>query len=139
MNAACGAAPSMCTESAPPVISITRLCLQIDSAKLSQTLRNHHDVILMGPPQQPSYLRFGVSMDLAGEGNRHALEDFVVLQLLIEGRRQALSSRVLVVLHVVVRFFHRRTLQTELDLTDEPLFEAGHFIFLQHNGRGGRG
>lgn len=88
---------------------------------------------------QPSYLRFGVSVDLAGEGNRHALKNFVVLQLLIEGWRRPLSGRVFVVLHVVVRFFHRRALQAELDLTDEPLLEAGHFVFLQDNGAGGRG
>lgn len=78
-------------------------------------------------------LRLRLSVDLAGEGDRHALEDFVVLQLLVEGWRRPPSSRVLVVLHVVVRFFHRGTLQPELDLTDEPLLEAGHFVFLQQN------
>lgn len=83
------------------------------------------------PP--PPYLGFRVSVDLAREGNRHALEDFVVLQLLIEGWRRAPPCRVFVVLHVVVRFFHRGTLQTELDFTDEPLLEAGDFVFLQDN------
>lgn len=83
------------------------------------------------PP--PPYLRFRVSVDLAREGHRHALEDFVVLQLPIEGRRRAPSCRVFVVLHVVVRFFYRGTLQTELDFTDEPLLKAGDFVFLQDN------
>lgn len=81
----------------------------------------------------PPYLRFRVSVDLAREGNRHALEDFVVLQLPIEGWRRAPSCRVFVVLHVVVRFFHWGTLQSELDFTDEPLLEAGDFVFLQDN------
>lgn len=79
------------------------------------------------------YLWFRVSVDLAREGNRHALEDFVVLQLLIEEWRRAPPCRVFIVLHVVVRFFHWGTLQTELNFTDEPLLEAGDFVFLQDN------
>lgn len=86
-----------------------------------------------------SHLWFGVTFDLAGEGDRHALEDFVVLELLVESRRHPLAGGVLVVLHVVVRLLHGRTLQAELDLTDQPLLEAGHFVLLQAGGRGGRG
>lgn len=97
----------------------------------SSSVRGGAASLLTTTPEQPSYLGFGVSVDLAGEGHRHALEDFVVLQLLIEGWRHPLSGRVLVVLHVVVRLLHRRALQAELDLTDEPLLEAGNFVFLR--------
>lgn len=82
-----------------------------------------------------SHLWLGVSIDLAGEGDRHALEDFVVLELLVEGRRHALAGRVFIVLNVVVRFLHRRTLQAEFNLADQPLLEAGHLVFLQARDR----
>lgn len=75
-------------------------------------------------------LWLGLPVDLAGEGDRHALEHFVVLELLVEGGRHPLAAIVLVVLHVVVRLLHLRALQPELDLADEPLLEAGHLVLL---------
>lgn len=48
------------------------------------------------------HLWFGVSVDLAGEGDWHALKDFVVFKLLVEGWCHPLAGRVFVVLHVVV-------------------------------------
>lgn len=76
------------------------------------------------------HLWFGVSVDLAGEGDWHAFKDFVVFELLVEGGYHSLAGRVFTVLHVVVRFLHRRALQTEFDLTDQALLEAGHFVLL---------
>lgn len=76
-------------------------------------------------------LWLGLPVDLAGEGDRHALEHFVVLELLVEGGRHPLAAIVLVVLHVVVRLLHLRALQPELDLADEPLLEAGHLVLLR--------
>lgn len=90
-------------------------------------------------PNDPGgpHLGFGVSADPAGEGHGHALEHFVVLQLLMEGRRRPPAGGVFVVLHVLVRFFHRGALQAELDLADEPLLEAGHFVLLRDQEGGG--
>lgn len=79
---------------------------------------------------KPVDLWFGVSFDLAGEGDWHALKDFVVFEFLVERWCHPSASRVLIVLHVIVRFLHRRTLQTVLDLTDQTLLKARHFVFL---------
>lgn len=78
-----------------------------------------------------SHLWHWVSDDLAAEGHRHALEDLVVLELLIEARSD-LSGRVFIMLNIIVRFLDRRALQAELNLADQPLLEAGHFILLSH-------
>lgn len=78
-----------------------------------------------------SHLRLRVSNDLAAEGHRHALKDLVVLELLIEERCD-LSGRVFIMLNIIVRFLDRRALQTELNLADQTLLEAGHFILLSH-------
>lgn len=74
-------------------------------------------------------------MDLTGEGDWHALKDFVVFKLLIKGWCHPLAGRVFVVLHVVVRLLHWRALQTELNLADQALLEAGHFVFLNARDR----
>ena len=81
-----------------------------------------------------SHLWLGVTDDLAGEGDGHALEHFVVLELLVEEGRHTLAGRVLVVLDIVVRLLHRRALQTELYLADQALLEAGHLVLLRGDG-----
>lgn len=72
---------------------------------------------------------FWVSINLAREGYWHALKDFVVFELLVEWWCHA--CRVFIMLHIIIWFFHWRTLQAEFNLTDESLLEAGHFVFLQ--------
>ena len=74
-------------------------------------------------------------MDLAGEGYGHALEHLEVLQLVSEGGRGPQAVGILVVLHVLVRLLHWRALQTELDLTDQTLLEAGYLVLLRERER----
>lgn len=84
-----------------------------------------------------SHLWFGVSVDLAGEGDWHSLKDFVVFELLVKRRRHPLAGRVLIMLDIIVRLLYWRTLQTEFDLADEALLEAGDFVFLREKRREG--
>jgi hypothetical protein len=94
---------------------------------------HHHSVICV-----TSDLWLGVSDDLAGEGDGHALEHLVVFELAVEEWHHPLACRVFVMLHIVVGLLRWRALQTELDLTDQALLEAGHLVLLQGTQRGSR-
>lgn len=77
-----------------------------------------------------SDLWLGVSDDFAAEGDWHAFKNFVVFQFLVEERGNTISQWILVMLDVIVALLHRGALQPELDLADQPLLEARHFILL---------
>lgn len=85
-----------------------------------------------------SDLWLGVSNDLAGEGDGHALEHLVVFELAVEEGHHPGAGGILVMLHIVVRLLHWRAFETELDLTDQALLEAGHLVLLQSTQRGSR-
>lgn len=91
---------------------------------------HHSDITVHSVLCITSHLWFGVSVNLAGEGDWHALKDFIVFELLVKEWRHPLAGRVFIVLHIVIRLLHWRTLQAELNLADQALLKTGHFVFL---------